>query len=342
MRHLRTTVVALATIAALTVAAPDARAAPEPTPGCAADRPRLPEGKYTEALWPITQTGVLGRVVKRTFNVHVPAHHPDTTREPLPLVIDLHGTNSDNSPRPGQDHDAGNLMSRKGMAAGFIVAQPDSWPFTTWAGREGEIWREGISDLKFIDELLRIMTEKLCFDRNRIFVSGGSNGGAMAAVLACEAARNQFGNRIAAIAPVVMAPGFPWSNPTQPICPELRQAPVPTRVIVSNKDQTLALVFLGNVEKLNQTLRTTVGTWARDNGCAAESTGAVTGQSGCSVLAETVTHACSGVGSARADTVLDVFDSNVEGCKGHVWPGGTPGSYPATDVILKFFLDHPR
>jgi poly(3-hydroxybutyrate) depolymerase len=336
MHHLRTIAVALAAMAALIVAAPSARAAPQPTPGCSADRPRLPEAKYTEANWPITQTEIGGRVVKRTFNVFVPGQHTDTAREPLPLVIDLHGSNFDNLPRPGQVHDAGSLMSRKGTAAGFIVAQPDSSPFPTWAKRQD------VSDVKFLEELLDVIADKLCFDRNRVFVSGGSNGGTMAAELTCEAANNRFGHKIAAIAPVVMAPGIPWFTPAQPICPELRQSPVPTRVIVSNKDHTLAIAFFGDVGKLNQALRTAVGTWARDNGCAATSARAPTGQSGCEVLSETVTYACAGVGGGRADTVLDVFDSTPEGCKGHVWPGKTAGTYQATEVILRFFLDHPR
>jgi polyhydroxybutyrate depolymerase len=195
----------------------------------------------------------------------------------------------------------------------------------------------------FITELLSTMDRKLCFDRNRIFVSGGSNGGGMASVLACESARSQLGpHKIAAIAPVAMAPGFPWNNPHSPICPELLRASVPTRVIVANKDELLALVFLGNVETLNATLRTAIGTWARDNGCTAGSQDLTTGNTGCGVLAKTVNYACSNVASRRADTVLDIFDSTAPGCKGHIWPGLQSGSYQATDAILKFFLDHPR
>ena len=344
LSHFRSCSVVLALLAL--VNAWPAMAAPEPTQGCQPSTPRLPAGAYTEAHWPITQTRLDGTIVTRTFTVHVPANHADASLPAPPLVIDLHGTNLDLSPRPGQEHNAGNLMSVKGNSAGFIVAQPDATPFSTWNGREALLLK-GVSDIAFVKELIETLDRKLCFDRSRIFVSGGSNGGHMAAILACESARRELlGNyTIAAIASVIMAPGFPWSNPAAPICPDLRRSPVPTRVILSSRDATLALAFSGNIAKLNEATRAAVGTFARENGCSAESISQPTGATGCGVLAETVTFGCTGVGGGRADTVLDIFDSTAPGCKGHVWPGGpnAPGSdYRTTDVVLKFFLDHPR
>jgi hypothetical protein len=58
--------------------------------------------------------------------------------------------------------------------------------------------------------LLDVAVEKLCVDLNRIYVTGGSNGGIMATTLANASADGKLGtHKIAAIAPVLGMP-VPW------------------------------------------------------------------------------------------------------------------------------------
>lgn len=183
--------------------------------GC--ENPRLQTGNYTEDNWPIPQTGENRQTVGRTYVVYVPKHHEQPQGIPLPIVIALHGTDT-GAGGQGAGLIKGVHLQEASDKYGFVVVAPNAWPWSTWTTVDSDVVdRRGFSDVEFVRRLLDILDEKLCVDRNRIFVTGGSNGGFMAVRIARAGAAGELGllesrtaketpRRIAAIAPVVAFP----------------------------------------------------------------------------------------------------------------------------------------
>jgi polyhydroxybutyrate depolymerase len=73
------------------------------------------------------------------------------------------------------------------------VAPPGKRPFWTLNGTD----RTKPDDVRFVSDLLRRLQRTLCVDSRRVYATGVSNGGGMAARLGCE-----LSARFAAIAPV--------------------------------------------------------------------------------------------------------------------------------------------
>ena len=183
-------------------ASPAAASPPSPSTGCAAV-PRLAAGQYTHEHWPISQVGTNRQTISRTFSVHVPRQHAQADGQPLPIVVNLHGTSETGA---SQNEESG--MVEAGERYGFVVLAPNAWPWSTWttSGHEVED-RQGFDDVEFVRKLLDVLHDKLCVDRNRVFVTGGSNGGIMAATLSRASTTDALGpHRIAAIAPVAAFP----------------------------------------------------------------------------------------------------------------------------------------
>jgi polyhydroxybutyrate depolymerase len=100
-------------------------------------------------------------------------HLPRTGRRPYPLLLALHGA-----------HGSGAFMerysgfSRIADASGFAAVYPDA---------AGLSWKIGgaDTDVRFLDALLDRLLAGGCFDARRLYAAGVSNGGGMAARLAC-------------------------------------------------------------------------------------------------------------------------------------------------------------
>lgn len=110
-----------------------------------------------------------------------------TGRVPMPVVVDLHG----------YDVSAGietrlTQLGAYGNNQRFITITPQVVGAVP-------LWHDGAKsrDVAFINGVLSNVDSTLCVDRNRVFVTGYSNGAILASVLACVDA-----NQIAAIAPV--------------------------------------------------------------------------------------------------------------------------------------------
>ncbi len=242
-------IVAAVAMAALAAGVNSAAAEPAPSAGCAASAADHVVGEFTHEKWPIAQKRRLdGAVIQRTYTVHVPPQHRQ--QEALPIVFDLHGALTGAS---GFQQNLASEMSAKGAAEGFIVAQPNSWPW--WAGSPiEESLRGGLSDVEYVTLLLDTFDRNLCFDRNRIFVAGGGTLiGSIAQPLACASAKGELklkddgvSYKIAAAAMVSASPipsfqALPWEKtPRVSLCPELKADPVPLLVIVSDNDLRFA------------------------------------------------------------------------------------------------------
>ena len=108
----------------------------------------------------------------------------------------------------GAEHDQWSRMTELGDTVGFVVATPSAWPWSQWTAFDTlPESRYGISDVEFMRRLLGILADKLCVDRNRIYVTGHSNGGLMAAALGRFSTEGKLGvHKIAAVAPIASIP----------------------------------------------------------------------------------------------------------------------------------------
>ncbi len=177
-------------VALLTAAASSPAAAPG-TPCAQSPQP----GDYPIAL----QAGGL----ERTALLHIPPDIPAGTG--LPLLIALHGAKQNAAffaPYTG--------YSEIADVEHFAVLYPNAW--------DG-YWTIGVSkagkpdDVAFISQLLDYVSQTTCLDPTRVYATGVSNGGGMAARLGCD-----LSTRIAAIAPVAGGYGsLPPCHPVRPV-----------------------------------------------------------------------------------------------------------------------------
>ncbi len=126
----------------------------------------------------------------RSFAFFKPSRY-DEDDSPLPLVIMLHGSggNSATSIQTTRLHE---IAERDG----FFVLYPDGLDFV-WNDDPGTAYDTGVDDIGFILGVIDSTSQQVNIDQSRIFVTGFSNGGGMAYLLACEAPE-----RFAAIAAV--------------------------------------------------------------------------------------------------------------------------------------------
>jgi len=141
--------------------------------------------------------------VDRSFSLDVPAQW--NGRSELPLIVMFHGgggnrESADRSTCPGGDVDSPQCLSALAGSRGYAVAFPDgtgSRPvrgIRTWNGgggnelqcTSGPACKARINDLAYFDDLLVEIERAIPIDDRRIYVTGISNGGAMAHRLGCE------------------------------------------------------------------------------------------------------------------------------------------------------------
>jgi polyhydroxybutyrate depolymerase len=253
-----------------------------------------------------------------------------------PLVVFLHGTGATAA---WADDETG--WSRLAALAGFVLAvpealrpDPDSPPkFLTnpqrWndgsptAGVDGQ---EG-DDVAFLANVIEDAQARAGIDAARIFVSGFSNGAAMAFRMASEMA-----SRIAAVAPVA---GYCWVANPKPA------RPIPTLYLIGSLDPLLPLRG-GEVRSpwlhryiRRPTVAESLERWAEALGCA------------------TNPRTASDSEGVRTDVYpgpVPFQVVTVEGL-GHHWPGGKGGFNPrlagpssdrvdGTELVWDFFQQH--
>jgi polyhydroxybutyrate depolymerase len=134
----------------------------------------------------------------RTAILHLPAA---AAGHALPLLIALHGTGGTGA-KFERDTGFSGLADRDG----FAVVYPSSY------GQEWDI-SQSSRDVDFISDLLDQIQQLACINPQRVYATGVSNGGGMAARLGCD-----LSDRIAGIASV--AGGYrslPACNPDRPV-----------------------------------------------------------------------------------------------------------------------------
>lgn len=112
--------------------------------------------------------------VPRSYTVYVPrAYDPS---EPMPVIVALHG-------RGGNGRGMAYLSNFNELAEreGIILVYPDG------LNREWSYLDQGPDDTGFLTRLVDDLARDLAIDRQRVYVTGFSNGGFMTQRLACDA-----------------------------------------------------------------------------------------------------------------------------------------------------------
>lgn len=158
-------------LAALALAAQHAGAAP-----ACADR----GAKASEARCESLAFG--GR--ERTYRLYVPAR----LEAKAPLLVVLHGGGGGGA---GMEALTERGFNRRADEAGVLIVYPDGVDHGWNDGRHDlktRAVRDGVDDVGFLRTLVAALGKRYPVDRNRIFVTGISNGGMMTLRLACDAA----------------------------------------------------------------------------------------------------------------------------------------------------------
>lgn len=149
---------------------------------------------------------VLSSGIERTAIVDLP---PAKVGQRLPVLVGLHGAG-------GKFFQTYSGFTELADAEGFIAVYPNPIDkedgHTFWNINDHQT-DGGPADVQFIADLLDYLEDHLCVDPSRIYAAGVSNGGGMAARLACE-----LSERFAGFASI--AGGYsslPPCHPTNPV-----------------------------------------------------------------------------------------------------------------------------
>ena len=236
---------------------------------------------------------------------------PDSAPAPAPLVIVFHGFT-----RSPEEIERTSGMSALAEEYGFVVAYPAGTGFPRrWLSELSQ----GDQDVQFARDLISLVSGAVPIDARRVYAAGMSNGGGMAARLACDAA-----DLVAAVGPVAAA--YP-SDPCEP------GRPVPVAAVHGTADPIVP--YEGRGEAL-PSVEDVMADWVGRNGCDPEP---VTDE----VAADVSRVAWDGC-AAGADLVL----YRVAGGR-HGWPGSgdttlwgkTTDSVSASALLWEFFAAHP-
>ena len=279
--------------------------------------------------------------LERTCIVHVPPSY-DSKRQ-SPLVIMLHGGGGTARAAIWETG-----WTKKADQSGFLAVFPNAMARDpsrrSSFGRNPQLWNDGsdrfypgqkaTNDVRFIFALLDDLSTRFIVDRNRVYVTGFSNGASMSFLIGAH-----LSNRIAAIAPVA---GACWIEP-----PLLKQ-PIPMLYITGNADP-LNLIE-GGIPKLatgagdkvrakpKPPVHESIWKWAKALGCP---------MTPLSVSSTKGVHIKTYGSCLNGSKVVYIA---VDGL-GHTWAGGrsilpesmvgkTSDRINATDIIWKFFQKH--
>jgi polyhydroxybutyrate depolymerase len=288
----------------------------------------------------------------RPYDLLLPSNYGELPR--VPLIVAIHGGGGNKTaqrrlgcPR-GDVHDAGCLHAIAD-AAGFAVAYPSGtghWLLRnvrTWnAGGgmngfqcvSGRACRDGVDDVAYFNAMLDDIGANFQVDADAVYLTGMSNGAAMAHRLACA-----LPGRIAGIAPVGGANQYAALAPCT----------AATAVLQIHGDADPCWSYLGGetacADKnsgIKVSVADTVAGWARRNAC--KGTPVVDNLPDTSADGTTAT-------AHRYQACVEPLSLILIENGGHTWPGGYQYfrerrigkmclDFNASDAIVTFFKDH--
>lgn len=255
----------------------------------------------------------------RGYILHLPAGYSGNARPPL--VIVLHGAIQGNA---SAERMSG--MSALADKEKFVVVYPEGTSMMgnapTWNAGNccGYAQQKHVDDIAFLRALIGKLEKDYSIDPKRIYVTGISNGGMMSFRVACEMA-----DVVAAVAPVEGAQNVDCKP----------SAPVSVIVFHGTADRLVPFNGGSSPYQIGQHRSDTpvadaVAFWVKENGCAPMPKR----QESAEVHVVTYLGCKDGTGVALYA---------IQGGR-HTWPGTSIShvDLPATDVMWKFFMQHPK
>jgi polyhydroxybutyrate depolymerase len=254
---------------------------------------------------------------ERDYLIHVPKSYK--ARKDVPLVLMLHGRGS-SSGTAARRYGWSSLANKKGFIAVFpsALGSPRSWK---------PVWGKATTaDSTFLAKLIRKVVEDYKIDKDRMFMTGHSSGAIMSFSFAAT-----HSDQVAAIGTVAGTIGWTAGGRKQTI--PKPKGPVS---VISFHGMADSIVPYdrehGRQARYDMLVSApeSVAFFARHNGCtkAPERRDIHDGR----IHIDTWT-------GGRSGTRV-VFYSIERGS--HMWPGGRRGGVNATELIWKFFEQHPR
>lgn len=251
-------------------------------------------------------TGVtLGNIqhggLNRTYRLFVPTGLDAGAK--TPLVVGLHGGLGS-----GEQFAENSHFETEAQHGGFIVVFPDGVS-RTWNGGAccGQAVTRGIDDVGFLAALIEHLASTLPVDRDRVFMTGHSNGGIMSLRFGCERP-----DLVRAIAPVAGSLEVPKCQPAEGVS---------MLAIHGDADQSHPLEggqgprSIAGVEFVSQ--EKTLELWAAGMACERDPEHSIAG-----AVTSTVWTDCK---DGSRTTFWVVADAD------HPWPGGVGGRTAAQD-----------
>jgi poly(3-hydroxybutyrate) depolymerase len=267
--------------------------------GCGQSAPHTPG---TTVEYQITSSNV-----DRTFLLHLPSNYDANTA--VPVIFSFHGHNEDAATQ--EKH---SKFSDEDVNPNAIAVYPqginDAW--------EGAPYASGVSDKKFVSDLLDALEQALCVDTTRVYATGMSNGGGFVNVLACSPTLSQ---RFVAYAPVS---GVYYTGNDGDCEPSF--SPLPILEFHGTGD---AIAYYNGGERDGVELPAILdwaSNWAQRNGCSDTVKPTIKGYLDNQVVQ--YTWDCS-QGFTQHYAIADM---------GHMWPTmNDTGLLDASPIIMKFF-----
>jgi polyhydroxybutyrate depolymerase len=244
----------------------------------------------------------------RSARVHVPGGLETGRR--IPVLLVLHGAGGD-----GPSFERYSRFSELADREGFVAVYPSAIDRFWTVGEDSS----GPDDVRFLADLLDRVEGRTCVDPTRVYATGLSNGGGMAARLACE-----LSERVVAVAPVAGAyGGLPPCRPPRTVS-----------VLEMHGDADPIVSYEGSGPGRPDSARGFAAGWAERDGCAASPIRRR--------LAPTAVRLdWSGCRSGAAVSHVRILGG------GHDIPGVTPRTSPPGAIfgpgeIWRFLAAHPR
>ncbi|BFI95560.1 MAG: PHB depolymerase family esterase [Rhodanobacter sp.] len=269
----------------------------------------------------------------RSYRVHVP---PGASDAPRPLLLVFHGGGGTARGMPSLTH-----MDEVADREGLIVAYPQGVDRHWNDGRDSI--KNKVDDVGFVRALIDRLEHDDNVDRTRVYAAGISNGGIFVERLACDLSDRIVG--IAAVAGTLAQDYAPACHPPRPV--SVLQFDGTADPIMPYAGGRVA-DFGGHGEGGRVlSVDATTAFWARTDGCTTASTQQRLPVKAALDPTRAYFRSWQGCRNGSAVALYSIRDG------GHAWPGG-PQYLPkfivgrasrqldASEVMVRFFLDHPR
>ena len=241
----------------------------------------------------------------RSYRLHIPPAYERAT--PTAVVINYHGY-----ARTAIEQETYSGLAPLSDREGFLLVTPEGSGYPQAWDIPGIYAENGFDDVNFTVLLIAQLSSTVCIDLDRIFATGMSNGGEMAALVGCRE-------------PALFAAVAPVAGVIYDACDE----------------GTMPVITFHGTEDYNVPFEIAPGavqSWAIHNGCSLERAE--------EAITERVTLERYGGCTSGADVVFYVIFGG-----GHTWPGAeddsggvgpTTHDISASELMWEFFKAHPR